>query len=100
MGFELIEKLKLGKKKGITLAQFGSIALSFVVVAIILSMGGEILSQVQSGQTANSTAYSITGKGLTGMETFGNWLPTIAIVVAASVIIGIILMYFAYRDRE
>ena len=68
MGFELIERLKFGKKKGITLAQFGSIALSFVVVAIILSMGGEILSQVQAEQVVNSTAYTIAEKGLISMS--------------------------------
>jgi len=62
-------------RKGITLGQFGGLALSFVVVAIILSMGGEILTQVESTQTALSTAINITGSGLTGMTTFGDWLP-------------------------
>jgi len=66
-------------KKGITLGQFGGLALSFVVVSIMLSMGGEILSQVQDQQTALSTAANITGSGLTGMTTFGDWLPTIAV---------------------
>jgi len=86
-------------RKGLTMAEFGGIALAFVTVAIILAMGGEVLSQVQSSQTANSTSYNITGKGLTGMTTFGDWLPTIAIVIAAAVIIGIIVAYFAFRGR-
>jgi len=60
-------------QKGLTLGQFGAIALAFVIVSIILSMGGEILNQVQSQQTSNSVAYNITEKGLEGAKTFGDW---------------------------
>jgi len=167
--------------KGITMAQFGSIVLGFVVVAIIISMGGEIFAGLQETQAngttssvtndtinfaVNDTCYNIveidpnhnlpcitglssasnlstsiaignfstsgcqcreikaelnpaayvvgiynvtyaysyssdswniTGEGLEGAETFGDWLPTIAIVISAAVIIGIIITYFHFR---
>ena len=80
--------------KGLTLGQFGGLALSFVVLTIILSMGGEILSAIQTDQTANGSAYNVTGKGLEGVSTFGDWLPTVAIVVASAVVIGVVVNYF------
>lgn len=80
--------------KGITLGQFGSLALAFVVAAIVISLGAEILSQVRSTQTATTYEYNVTTEGLEGAETFGEWLPTIAVVVAAAVVIGVIVNYF------
>jgi len=81
--------------KGITLGQFGSLALAFVVAAIVISLGAEILAQVQSTQTnTTSYEYNVTAEALEGAETFGEWLPTIAVVVAAAVVIGVIVNYF------
>lgn len=80
--------------KGLTLGQFGTLALSFVVVTIVLSMGGEILSAIADGQTAATYERNITDAGLEGAQTMGDWLPTIAIVVAAAVVIGVIVNYF------
>ena len=86
--------MKLKNRKGLTLSQFGGLALAFVVVSIILSMGGEILTQISDTQTALSAGKNITAKGLEGVIVFGDWLPTIAVVVAAAVVIGIIVHYF------
>jgi len=83
--------------KGLSMGQFSAIALGFVVVAIVISMGGEILTELRDTQTANSYAYNITGQGLEGAETFGDWLPTIAVVIAAAVVIGVIVTYFRFR---
>ena len=40
-----------------------------------------------------TTAYNATGKGLTGMITFANWIPMIALVVVAAIVIGVIVTY-------
>lgn len=76
-----------------TVAALGGLALAIVVAAIVISMGSEILSQLQDTQTANTTAYNVTGKGLEGMSTFGNWIPLIALIVVASIVIGVIVTY-------
>jgi len=60
--------------KGLTLGQFGSLALAFVVAAIVISLGAEILSQVRTTQTADTYEYNVTTEGLEGAETFGEWL--------------------------
>ncbi len=78
------------------MGQFSAIALGFVVVAIVISMGGEILTELRSTQTASSYAYNITSQGLEGAETFGDWLPTIAVVIAAAVVISVITLYFRF----
>jgi len=92
--------------------------LGFVVIAIVIGISGSILSQVRQQQCnasvnpwqgtggfnpatgdcyANATtiASNSTSSGLTGVDTFADWLPTIAVILAASVVIGIIVHYFA-----
>ena len=94
--------------------------ISFVVFAIILGIGGLVLSEVSQTQCAGywnesspsggscetsdsdatpleSVSYNATGGGLEGVETFGDWLPTIAVILASAFIIGIIAMYFYMR---
>ncbi len=68
-------------------------AISFVVVVIVVALGGTLLGTFQTSQVANSLPYNITQSGLTGMKTFGDFLPTIAIVLVVAVIIAIIVTY-------
>ena len=83
------------------LQDLAGIAIIFVVTAIIIGIGADVLSQMQTNMgTDNNTAdeqFNATKYGLEGLEELGSWLPTIAIIVAAAVIIGIIAMYFAVR---
>lgn len=79
--------------KGYTISNLIPLSIAFVVLAFVISMGASILSDLQGQQTADSTAYNITGKGLESLTTFGNWLPTLAIVVITAVIIGVLMYY-------
>lgn len=72
----------------------GGLALAFVIVAVVIGVGATIITQVQSTQTANSYAYNASAQGLTGLDTMGDWLPTIAVIIAAAVVIGVIVRYF------
>jgi len=84
-------------KKGYDLRALLGIAISFVVVAIVLSFGSTIVSEVQDTYNHdNETAYNATEKGLEGLEEFADWLPTLALIIVAAVIIGIIVRYFAF----
>lgn len=38
--------------------------------------------------------YNLTHKGLESLETFGDWLPLVAIAVVAAICIGVIIVYF------
>jgi len=81
-------------RKGMAMGDLSSVVLAFVVVAIIVGIGATVLTSVQTTQTANSLAYNATSSGLTGIDTFGDWLPTIAVISAAALVIGLIINYF------
>jgi hypothetical protein len=76
------------------LGDLAVLGLTFVVVTIVLSIGAAITNQVRDTQTANSYAYNVSNYGLSGLNTFGTWLPIVAIAIVATVIIGIIMKGF------
>lgn len=65
-----------------------------VVAAIVTSVGADIVDTIQDDQTSNSYAYNVSGGGLEALENLGDWLPTIGLVVAAVIVIGVIVKYF------
>jgi len=91
--FELFKR----SKKGYSVQDMLPLAISFVVITIAISLGATVLSDIQDTQTGNATDYNVTDKGLESLTTFGDWLPTIALVVIIAVIIGIIIVYLANR---
>jgi len=84
-------------KKGYTVGELLPLAITFVVIAVAISLGADVLDDIQGTQTLDSVAYNATGYGLTSLNTFGKWLPTIALVVIIAVIIGILIVYLARR---
>lgn len=44
----------------------------------------------------SGTAVNATVDGLEGLEEFSSWLPTLALIIVAAVIIGIIVAYFGF----
>ena len=79
------------------LQDLAGIAIIFVVVAIVVSIGADVLSNIRGTASLNDTKWNATTYGLQGLEELASWLPTIAIVVVAAVVIGIIALYFAMR---
>ncbi len=45
---------------------------------------------------AEGGGYNATVSGQDGLTTFADWLPTLALIVIAAVVIGIIVRYFAF----
>lgn len=80
-------------RKGFTLAALGGIAIIFVVTAIILSFGSQIVGEIRNDTKDATWEKNITTSGLDALAEFADWLPTLAIVVVAGVIIGIVVMY-------
>lgn len=75
---------------------------AFVLIAIVGSVGALILQNFQSSSsiTANSIAYNATGYGLKGVNTVMSYLPLIALVIVAAILIGIVLVAFAFGGRR
>ena len=86
------------KAQAFTISDIGTIAIALVVAAIILGLGATILEQIQGTQTTNGTAFNSSGFGLQGLSTMAEFIPTIAIVAVAAIVIGIILVFFG-RQR-
>lgn len=87
--------MKLNKKaQSFTIADLGTIAIALVVAAVILGMGATILEKIQDTQATDKHAYNASGYGLSGMTTLSEFIPTIAIVAVAAIVIGIILVFF------
>ena len=92
-------KLNNNKKaQRFTINDLGTIAIALVVAAVILGLGGTILEKIQDTQTTNKTAFNATGFGLDGINAMAEFIPTIAIVAVAAIVIGIILVFFG-RQR-
>ena len=86
--------MKNKKAQAFTISDLGTIAIALVVAAIILGMGATILEKIRGTQTINDTAYNSSGYGLSGISTMAEFIPTIAIVAVAAIVIGIILVFF------
>ena len=94
-----MKKLLHNKKaQAFTIADLGTIAIALVVAAVILGMGSTILEKIQGTQVTGGAAFNSSGFGLQGMIALAEFIPTIAIVAVAAIVIGIILVFFG-RQR-
>jgi len=76
------------------LGDLSGIAITFVVLAVTLSVGSTILDSIQDGNVADSFAANATTEGLDSLATLADWLPTLATIVAAAVVIGVISFFY------
>jgi hypothetical protein len=98
------------------------VAMILLVAVIALSIGSEILIGMAQEQcdtsfhwnttqnkcvnasgtyTGGGTTYALNASmaGTEGLSTFGNWVPTIALVAAASIVIGVLVYSFMGSGR-
>ena len=99
----------LRSKRGYQVGDLLPLGLAFVVLAIALSFGSDILQDIRWSQcTENTTTHlcvsgtdtaasNVSGQGLTALQTYADWMPTVALVCIAAIIVGIIIVYLARR---
>jgi hypothetical protein len=85
-------------KKGYGIRDLLPIALVLTVSIIAISIGADVVDNVQADQTSGTYAYNISESGLEGIGELGDWMPTIGLVVAASIVIGVLVYSFAMRQ--
>ena len=83
----------------VSLMEAAYLAVAFVVYVVVTSIGGSILSGVQSSQTANSVAYNATNYGLTGISNLSQQSSTIGTVLGAVVLLGLIMGAFMIKKE-
>jgi hypothetical protein len=78
----------------------GLIAIIGAVVLIVLA-GLQTSSQVFNGNalTPQGAAYNAIAYGITGVSTIMQYLPLVALVIVAAVIITIVVLAFAFGTR-
>ena len=69
---------------------------AFIVIGILLGVGAYVLAQIQT-QLTNTTAQNIVANTLIGVNTFGIWMPIIAVVIVAAIVLGIVLLTIGSR---
>jgi len=70
------------------------LAIIFVVAGISLGIGAEVLLKVREGVTSGSTAESAINNSTEGVGELARWMPTIGLVLAAAIIIGVVFSSF------
>jgi len=95
-------KLKY-KKAQLTLGSIATIAVLFVVAGITLGIGAEILDDIylsvnNTATPANRTIASLAvANASEGLGELARWMPTIGLVIAAALIIGIVFTSFVQQ---
>lgn len=86
------------KKGQISSLSGGIIAL--VVAIIILVLGLVVLQELRDTQTAGTESYTAANASMVAVGDFSDFVPIIVIALAASVIIGLILVGFAFGGEQ
>ncbi len=93
-----MQTTKRGQATGVLTGLLSTVAV-FAVVIIMTSISGDIVDQVKSSQTENSTAENISEDGLAGFRKLSSFFPNIGLVIAAAALIGILIGGFAVFTR-
>ena len=94
-------KFKMGNK-GVVFSQMSSIALLFVLVGVTLGIGAYVNSQIQTtaGWGVTTTEYLAVANATAGISKLSQWLPIIAVVIAAGIVIGVLVGAFAFGKGQ
>ena len=90
----------LKNRKGMGLQGLLTVGILLVVITITLSIGADILGKIQGTQTANGYPANISTFGLQSVNTMGQYMPTISLVLAAAVIISILIGAFMVKSNQ
>jgi len=76
-----------------SISELLGVGFTLVVLGIGIAYGLDVVSDVQDDFTTHSLQWNATQDTMTGVSEITEKLPTIATVVVASVIIGVLLTY-------
>jgi len=86
-------KAFLKNRRGLRLGDIATIAIVFVVAGITLGIGADILSDIEGSVTTGVPSRAVANVSL-GIGELAKWMPTIGLVIAAALIIGIVFTSF------
>lgn len=71
-----------------------TVGIVLVVVGIALAFGLQVMGNIKADMTAASSEANATQDAIDGVSNLTNYLPTIGLVVAAVIVIGILTAAF------
>jgi hypothetical protein len=96
--------MNIAKSKKGQLAMLSVVAVTFVVVSIVIGFGSKITQDVATdfgevaGPGLNGTMVTaITSNGTQALGKLAKYLPLLALVVAAAIIIGLVMTSFGQK---
>ncbi len=75
-----------------------SVAIAFVVIGITLGVGAQILDTISGDLSTGRVAQYAVNNTTEGVRELSSWMPTIGLVIAAAIVIGIIFRSFSGQD--
>jgi len=94
------QKMQINKKgQALNLGSLLTVGITLVVVGVALAFGLQVMGDIKSDMTANSAEANATGDAITGVSKLTGKLPTIGLVVAAVIIVGLLVSAFAFTKR-
>ena len=79
-------------RKGMSFGDMSGAVIVFVVTAVILGFGAVILTGIGTGLTGD--AATVVANGTDGLLKFGEYLPTLALVIIGAIVIGVLVRSF------
>jgi flagellar biosynthesis protein FlhB len=76
-----------------------SVALVFVVTVIVGALGVKIVADVGT-QINNTQAQTVVNTGISALQVLFQWLPLLALVIVAVIIIALLLRGFPFGGGE
>lgn len=87
-------------KAKFSLQELLGIGFTLIVLGIGLAYGLQVIGDVQADFQADTVEYNATADTLTAVSNVTSKLPTIATIVVAAVIIGILVVYLFNRFAQ
>ena len=88
-----LKKLTMHNKKGMQLDDIYLAVLTLVLIGIIVGIGVYILSSIDTAIT-DTEASAVLNTTLYAIGDFADWIAIIVVVIAASIVLGIVISSF------
>jgi len=88
--------MKKTMRAQVGLGDLSTIGIIFVVLAVVLAVGAYILTTINTtaGFAVGSISANTLSFGQSALQTFAQWLPILAIVIVAGIVIYILMNVF------